>query len=253
MAYRVIRKSGGSCCTCAQQRTACDCGPESCALECRSKEGIATLCGFDEMGTPSVPPRVFKKRDVTGELQRCLNNCDTPPSCSQPIAYALSCSHNCTDGSGGAVTAAAIWIGWTGSAHRYQMTAVGGSCSCALGPCSPQATFNYPGFGAWTNKPVGSTFDIGPCQLIYLSVRWVTASGSEVLFTGSDVAGFSPPAGYAGYPVVIDTYDFHESSDPAEDCALTQEDNSVRKKGATTTCESPSVAVDPSDPLPPAL
>ena len=77
MAYRVIRKSGGSCCTCAQQRTACDCGPESCALECRSKEGIATLCGFDEMGTPSVPPRVFKKRDVTGELQRCLNNCDT--------------------------------------------------------------------------------------------------------------------------------------------------------------------------------
>ncbi len=47
------------CCPCANQE-GCDClGEASCLTFCRSRASTAALCGFDEFGTPSVPPKKF--------------------------------------------------------------------------------------------------------------------------------------------------------------------------------------------------
>jgi hypothetical protein len=55
------------CCPC-DQFVNCDCGPIACGVECQSKNGTATLCGFSEFTTPSTPPKKYRKRAKTGTM-----------------------------------------------------------------------------------------------------------------------------------------------------------------------------------------
>lgn len=72
--YLLASRPGGGCCTCAQQ-VGCNCG--QCNLRCRSKTGIAELCGYSEYVTPSVPPRKFRRKTMGGSLTLSA----APPSC----------------------------------------------------------------------------------------------------------------------------------------------------------------------------
>lgn len=90
MAAVVRIKSGGSCCPCPQQ-IGCSCSAVPCTIECRSKSGIATLCGFEEndFGVPSAPPNRFRKKRITGSLDTCAfpNSDCSPISLTYPSSF----------------------------------------------------------------------------------------------------------------------------------------------------------------------
>lgn len=60
----------------------CDC--RGCGLECRSKSGTATLCGFSEFTNPSTPPRKYRRKTITGKVTQC----DWPAEGCQPVPCA---------------------------------------------------------------------------------------------------------------------------------------------------------------------
>lgn len=41
------------------------------SLECESAAGMATLCGFSEFATPSIPPKKYRKKTLSGLVARC--------------------------------------------------------------------------------------------------------------------------------------------------------------------------------------
>jgi hypothetical protein len=48
----------------------CDC-KLPCNLECRSKGGLAELCGFEEFTDPSTPPKRYRRKTLAGEVTVC--------------------------------------------------------------------------------------------------------------------------------------------------------------------------------------
>lgn len=111
MAWR-IKSSDGGCCPCEERPSPCDCGtgctpsgatsgtvpntagyttyatlvavgggPTTVLLQCRTRGGTAELCGHDEFGTPSAPPRKYRRKytDHSFSLPRyTANPCTTP-------------------------------------------------------------------------------------------------------------------------------------------------------------------------------
>lgn len=71
---QVLRIVGGDgCCPCDQQ-VGCECSEIACARECRSKAGIAELCGYSELTSLSVPPKKFLKATFSGSLSGIAYN-----------------------------------------------------------------------------------------------------------------------------------------------------------------------------------
>jgi hypothetical protein len=62
----IIAKRCG--CDCGGTTNPCDCNGPGCALECRHKSATAELCGFEEFVSPSVPPRKFRRRVLSGTM-----------------------------------------------------------------------------------------------------------------------------------------------------------------------------------------
>lgn len=225
-------------------------------VTCRTRFGVGTLCGYAELANPSVPPRRYLQKTISGMLKRCEDSCAPAPTCGvgKPIAYALSMTGQCMGYPG--VTATAFWVGWNPGTnqHKYQVQSLSGGCACVNPVCHPEATFDYPGFGAWTPYAAGgASFLANPCDGIYLSVRYCDPiAGCTFLPTGPSVQGWVPPFGFTGYPVILDTYDYSGVYN-IETCVLTFTDNSLRKKNANTECSLANVAVDPADPTPPEV
>lgn len=67
-AHIAPRGSDDSCCEC-NQWSDCECGGAACGLTCESKAYTATLCGEPEIADPSTPPRFYKRKTVTGEME----------------------------------------------------------------------------------------------------------------------------------------------------------------------------------------
>lgn len=54
-------------CPCCGAQVACT------SLECRKRGGTFTICGFDEYGSPSVPPKRYRTQTLSGSFQECFN------------------------------------------------------------------------------------------------------------------------------------------------------------------------------------
>lgn len=63
--YLKPRGVSTGCCECSQH-VGCECGGQSCAIECRSKADNAELCGYEEFGTPSSPAKKYRKKTISG-------------------------------------------------------------------------------------------------------------------------------------------------------------------------------------------
>ncbi len=81
-----VSDGSGNCCDCGQYAN-CSCSGVACSLVCRSKAGDAELCGYDEFGEPSTPPRRFKFRTTMGTMtiSRFLT-----PDCGELISVGAS-------------------------------------------------------------------------------------------------------------------------------------------------------------------
>jgi hypothetical protein len=66
MLRALVKQADGSCCTCAKQIDACNCNNNTCSIECRSKSGTASLCGYLEYISPSDPPKVYRRQQPGG-------------------------------------------------------------------------------------------------------------------------------------------------------------------------------------------
>lgn len=118
-----IAGNNGKCCECSQM-TGCDCeGDVPSSLSCRSKSGIATLCGFPEFTDPSDPPILYKQMVLSGinSANRYIDSaCATP----NPAGPEISCTH------------AATWR-WDVSTCSYSLTSAG-TFNCDDGTTGPE-------------------------------------------------------------------------------------------------------------------
>lgn len=66
----VLKKAriGGGCCDCPSDNNPCNCGDCPAVIECRSRGGLLSLCGEPEFGTPSTPPRYYRRCTGGGSL-----------------------------------------------------------------------------------------------------------------------------------------------------------------------------------------
>lgn len=74
--------------------TTCACcgGGSNCGLECQFKAGFAELCGYSEFTEPSLPPKKYKRKTITGSMVKCVyarNNC-LEESCSSGLSQSYS-------------------------------------------------------------------------------------------------------------------------------------------------------------------
>lgn len=86
-------------------------------MQCESQSGSATLCGYSEYTTPSVPPKKYRRRTLSGGSQAILYSdagCATP-SCTSDYAFSGFCEYSADD--------CAIAPGGT-----LDVTASGGAC-----------------------------------------------------------------------------------------------------------------------------
>lgn len=84
--YLKPRGVSTGCCECSQH-VGCECGGQTCAIECRSKADNAELCGYEEFGTPSSPAKKFRKKTISGTMysgQWSIAGC---PDATGAVAY----------------------------------------------------------------------------------------------------------------------------------------------------------------------
>jgi len=85
-----IAGNGGQCCECPQL-TGCDCGGIACSLTCESRAGDAELCGFEEF-VASLPPKLYRRRVRSGTLYRGLWEVAGCPNPSEPNNSGTFCT-----------------------------------------------------------------------------------------------------------------------------------------------------------------
>lgn len=68
MAAIVKPVSGSGCCDCADVVDPCSCA-DGCLLQCRTKAGIAELCGYEAFTAPETPPKKYRRKTITGGMQ----------------------------------------------------------------------------------------------------------------------------------------------------------------------------------------
>lgn len=79
MAAIVKPVSGSGCCDCADVVDPCSCA-DGCLLQCRTKAGIAELCGYEAFTDPETPPKKYRRKTLTGQIniQEWPNSADCP-------------------------------------------------------------------------------------------------------------------------------------------------------------------------------
>lgn len=125
MAY-YLKPAGisGGCCDCSQH-VGCDCGGASCQINCRSKAENAELCGYPEFGTPSDPPKKYRKKVWAGTM---FTGSWSVPGCpggsGEPVAYngAITATGAWGDASG-SISASPVEIDAIGNRVKYRITA----------------------------------------------------------------------------------------------------------------------------------
>lgn len=80
------------CCDCSQV-VGCECGGVPCQTFCRSKADNAELCGYEEFGTPSNPPKKYRKKSWAGTMYSAeWGAAGCPDSDGVPVSYTGSFS-----------------------------------------------------------------------------------------------------------------------------------------------------------------
>lgn len=67
------------------------------SMDCRTRGGVASLCGYPEYVTPGTPPAYYLVRTLSGALvQRhwTSGNCTTGLDCSESFTYSGACSYD---------------------------------------------------------------------------------------------------------------------------------------------------------------
>jgi hypothetical protein len=141
------------------------CGVGTAVLACRTRSGSATLCGFDEYTSPSVPPLKYRKKTFSGGIQYCQRNggaaCLAPNNGAETWSYSGFCQYDpatCT-----LSTASAIYTKDT---------------NYVPGTCGPGGTITHP---AWTTCSIPSkldAFDSGSATVALTpTTRTITGTG----------------------------------------------------------------------------
>lgn len=115
MAHR-LKDREGRCCGCEQVLVRCKCSAPCPGISCRVRGGLASLIGYPEYTAVSVPPRLYRRRTLSGSLVRQAypswsTDCDEDPVCIRT----RSCSGEC---------------GWTpeGVAYEAGIQQITGAC-----------------------------------------------------------------------------------------------------------------------------
>lgn len=140
-----IPAAPGACCDCESMTSPCDCIQLECNFQCQSKTGVATLCGWPEFGTPSSPPKKYRKRDVQGSSgpQGKMLHCEIPGSdCTISIPCPRSKSWS---GSNAGATGSGylVWTGTSGGDSTY--VAYGNATFGDGTPANVRITINFVG------------------------------------------------------------------------------------------------------------
>jgi len=119
------------CCGC-DELTGCNCGG-NCGLQCRSKGGIATLVGFPEYVSPSVPPRSYRIRTLSGST---TIRASTSSDCSNPAEDEAVTTYS----------GACVFDRLTGDQTAWASISVDGgagtpTCSLGFNPCFLQQSY----------------------------------------------------------------------------------------------------------------
>lgn len=122
--YLKPRGVSTGCCECSQHNN-CECGGAACGIQCRSKADNAELCGYAEFGTPSVPPRKFRKKRILGTIysaQWSVAGC--PDGASDPVTYSKAIVPEGFWGdAAGSATAEPVEIDVANNRVKYRLTA----------------------------------------------------------------------------------------------------------------------------------
>lgn len=242
MGYTRVKKADGSCCECADQ-VGCVCEEGTpCANECRSKAGFAQLCGEVENGTPSVPPKFYRRRRTTGGMDICHYPAVTDCSLSSPTNTTVSDSH--TDGAHNAsVNGQLAWTAYDAGSGTWTARISVTAWSRDTGESQPTwAIFVFVGgTNAYGPPEQGANFaDISGlvpgATIVFGTYLAFSTNPSDQTFTNVTVPG-APPSG------VHDEYDDTLQHDP-EDCSLSQVDVSYRTISAVS-CPVGGGEIDP--------
>lgn len=225
----------GSCCSCADQ-SGCDCISNNCSLSCRTRAGTASLCGYDEFGTPSTPPKKYRERRVTTVTPFTIcqfggsNSC-TPPTC--PSDY--SDDYTAPNGVHMIGTLVNNGPGTAPNSTNYtahcSATYLGSPVSCTI-----QLSFS---------NCAGVTFHDGETKDVGNSC----VNGLASMLVPIGIGGTGSPTkciviGVFGVQVTGDTWDFTgiysrdtSGGGCSSDCVLAQTNNSLRQTLSGNTCD----------------
>jgi hypothetical protein len=138
-------------------------GGPSVTIGCQAKAGTATLVGFNEFGSPSIPPRKYCKKQFTGRRDRC--NFDTQAKCNAgtPIAGSDAKTHGLTcqySHSTGVLTTSGANVNYqdtTAVCPSTTFLSSDSNCADTLNPSNQ--------FWIWTSPTLMTENVIGQCLL----------------------------------------------------------------------------------------
>lgn len=238
------------------------CNCKSTPLLCRTKGGVAEMCGEAEFTTPSSPPKKFRRKETSGTMNLGeFSTADCNPNGCLPL-YGTSVSVSITgyydafgsyrDGSFSYTLTPILYLG--SNRWRYQLTSFTVSANCFGSPLGVYGVIvdTHPGTGdtAWvTLSSVGQTVDLYACP----DVSWYYNSfiraycGGNITISPPGTTGMfkAPPPGTIADCIrddwsIVDGYN-------AASCAFSQANTSQRHTGESTFPLSGGT-LDPSGP-----
>lgn len=185
----------GQCCACNQYSN-CGCGGVASTLQCRSKADNATLCGWEEFTTPSVPPRKFLTKTISGTMHLgswSVTGC--PDGAGDHVSYSGGWSPG-TDfwgDSSGSMAALPIEIDVSGNRVKYELTGKSWSRSTVSTPWGTAADPFCPYDLQLIAVPVGG----GSAQVLSNigDTVWLSRASAWTF----SIQGFWPIGGWFGH------------------------------------------------------
>lgn len=113
------------CCDCSQH-VGCECGGVPCQTVCRSKADNAELCGYEEFGAPSDPPKKYRRKVWTGTMHSAeWSAAGCPDSEGNPVGYSGSFSGggDFWGDASGSMSAEPVEIDLANNRVKYRVTA----------------------------------------------------------------------------------------------------------------------------------